>query len=87
MRGDIAGGLQCAGFEVCSEITARLRRGGHQIWEIPIDYSPRSVADGKKIRAIDGLRAIWTLARLWARLPATRAADAQVHVSPRLPHA
>ena len=89
MRGDIARGfaLQCAGFEVCSEITARLRRGGHQIWEIPIDYRPRSVADGKKVRAIDGLRAIWTLARLWARLPAAPASDAQVHIAPRLPHA
>ena len=72
IRGDIARALdlQSAGFEVCSEITARLRRGGHRIWEIPIDYRPRSVAEGKKIRAIDGLRAIWTLARLWVRLPA-----------------
>lgn len=76
IRGDIARalGLRCAGFEVCSEITARLRRGGHRIWEIPIDYSPRSVADGKKIRAVDGVRAIWTLARLWVQLPARRAA-------------
>lgn len=76
MRGDIARelGLQCAGFEVCSEITARLRRGGHRIWEIPIDYTPRSVADGKKIRAADAIRAIWTLARLWVQLPARRAA-------------
>ena len=89
IRGDIARGLalECAGFEVCSEITARLRRGGHHIWEIPIDYRPRSVADGKKIRAIDGLRAIWTLARLWARLPAARAVDAKVHAPARLPHA
>jgi glycosyltransferase involved in cell wall biosynthesis len=76
IRGDIARalGLQCPGFEVCSEITARLRRGGHRIWEVPIDYRPRSVADGKKIRAIDGVRAIWTLARLWAQLRARGAA-------------
>jgi dolichol-phosphate mannosyltransferase len=85
IRGDIARGLglQCAGFEVCSEITARLRRGGHRIWEIPIDYRPRSVAEGKKIRAIDGLRAIWTLARLWVRLPAARSVDPAVEPSAR----
>jgi dolichol-phosphate mannosyltransferase len=83
IRGDIARGmdLRSAGFEVCSEITARLRRGGHRIWEIPIDYSPRSVADGKKIRAIDGLRAIWTLARLWAQLPVARSVEPAVESS------
>jgi len=84
MRGDIARelGLQCAGFEVCSEITARLRRGGHRIWEIPIDYRPRSVAEGKKIRAADAVRAIWTFARLWAQLPARRAALTAERASP-----
>jgi glycosyltransferase involved in cell wall biosynthesis len=43
---------------------ARLtRKAGHVIREVPIAYSPRSVAEGKKIRAIDGVRALVTLLR------------------------
>jgi dolichol-phosphate mannosyltransferase len=88
MRGDVARALPlaCPGFEVCSEITARLSRGGHRIWELPIDYEPRAVAQGKKIRTIDGWRALWTLVRLRATLPARRAEDAALNAPVRLPH-
>lgn len=53
--------LRCERFEFCPEVTARLRQHGHRIWEVPIYYYPRSIAQGKKIGAMDGLEAIWTL--------------------------
>ncbi len=56
--------LACDGFEFCEEITARLLRRGVKIHEVPVSYRPRSRADGKKIRARDGLIALWTLVRL-----------------------
>jgi dolichol-phosphate mannosyltransferase len=55
--------LECRRFEFCPEVTARLRRQGHRIYEVPISYHARGIADGKKIRARDGLSALWTLIR------------------------
>lgn len=55
--------LRCERFEFCPEVTARVRQLGYRIWEVPIYYYPRSVAAGKKIRARDGLEAVWTLLR------------------------
>lgn len=51
------------GFETDHELTARLIRLGYAIVEVPIHYEPRSRAEGKKIRARDGLIALWTLLR------------------------
>lgn len=48
-------------FEIDPEITAQICLLGYKIIEIPISYNPRTVLEGKKIRAKDGLRAIWTL--------------------------
>jgi dolichol-phosphate mannosyltransferase len=56
--------LKCKRFEFCPEITAKLRKRGHVIHEVPIDYSSRNIAEGKKIKAKDGLMAISTLIRL-----------------------
>ena len=56
--------LRCKGFEFCPEITAKVRKRGEKIHEVPISYDPRSIAEGKKIRARDGWIAIWTLLRL-----------------------
>ncbi len=55
--------LECRRFEFCPEVTAKLRRLGYQIREVPISYNARGVADGKKIRARDGFEALWTLLR------------------------
>jgi glycosyltransferase involved in cell wall biosynthesis len=55
--------LRCDGFEFCPEVTVGVRKQGHKIWEVPIYYYPRSVAEGKKIRAKDGLALLWTLVR------------------------
>ena len=48
-------------FGFCAEATALVRRLGHRILEVPIAYKPRSMEEGKKIRWIDGLRALWVL--------------------------
>jgi dolichol-phosphate mannosyltransferase len=55
--------LRCEGFEFCPEVTAKVARLGHRIVEVPIRYRPRTLSEGKKIRARDGLIAIWTLVR------------------------
>ena len=52
------------GFEFCPEITGKLIRAGYTIAEVPIHYYPRSFEEGKKIRARDGIIAIWTLFRV-----------------------
>ncbi len=55
--------LRAMRFEFCPEVTAKVRRLGHTIHEVPISYSPRGILDGKKIRARDGYEALWTLIR------------------------
>jgi glycosyltransferase involved in cell wall biosynthesis len=55
--------LRCRRFEFCPEVTAKLSRIGEKIWEVPISYNPRTAKEGKKIRWIDGLMAVWTLFR------------------------
>jgi glycosyltransferase involved in cell wall biosynthesis len=49
------------GIEV--ELTARLAKSGARIWEIPISYSGRTYAEGKKIDWRDGLAAFWHVIR------------------------
>jgi glycosyltransferase involved in cell wall biosynthesis len=53
--------LDCQRFEFCPEVTAKLRRLGYRIHEVPISYNARGIAEGKKIRAADGFLALWTL--------------------------
>jgi glycosyltransferase involved in cell wall biosynthesis len=55
--------LQCERFEFCPEVTAKTLRRGYRLVEVPITYRARTVEKGKKIRARDGLEAIWTLLR------------------------
>ena len=56
--------LRCKRFEFCPEVTAQLRKRGYVIHEVPIRYTPRCIAEGKKIRVKDGWIALWTLLRL-----------------------
>jgi glycosyltransferase involved in cell wall biosynthesis len=49
------------GFE--PELTARLAHAGARIWEVPISYSGRTYAEGKKITWRDGAAAIWHIVR------------------------
>ncbi|MFW6125413.1 MAG: hypothetical protein ACOC46_04625, partial [Pirellulales bacterium] len=53
--------LRARRFEFCPELTGKLLRAGYRIVEVPIRYEPRSFRQGKKIRATDGLLALWTL--------------------------
>lgn len=55
--------IKTHGFETDHEITAKLIRSGIPIVEVPISYNPRSVEEGKKIKAKDGFIAVWTLLR------------------------
>jgi dolichol-phosphate mannosyltransferase len=63
VRGDVLKQITLVsnGFEFCPELTAKLARRDVTIVEVPIHYNPRSTIEGKKIRAKDGLIAIWTL--------------------------
>ena len=51
------------GFETDHEITAKLICNGIQILEVPINYHPRTLKEGKKIRMRDGFIALWTFLR------------------------
>jgi len=53
--------LECVRFEFCPEVTAKSCRLGERILEIPIRYTPRTKAAGKKIRWTDAPDAFWTL--------------------------
>ena len=53
--------LRCVGFDFEPEITAKMLRAGRRILEVPIGYQPRRRDEGKKIRWIDGVDAIYTL--------------------------
>lgn len=53
--------LNCTRFEFCPEVTAKLRKRGITIYEVPITYVGRSTAEGKKIRWTDAFSAMWTL--------------------------
>jgi len=53
--------LTCRGFEFCAEVTAKVRRLGYKIHEVPVTYNARGIAEGKKIRARHGFEALWTL--------------------------
>jgi glycosyltransferase involved in cell wall biosynthesis len=63
--------LRSNGFEIEPEITAKLLKRGHRVFEVPISYAARSRAEGKKLTYRDGLRAIWTLTRI-RLLPSSR---------------
>jgi len=53
--------LKCERFEFCPEVTAKVRKKGFRIKEVPISYNPRSTEEGKKIKFKDGFEAIWNL--------------------------
>lgn len=51
------------GFAIEPEITARVLRTGHRIYEVPVTYAARSREDGKKLTVADGVRVLRTLIR------------------------
>ena len=59
--------LQSDGLDLETEIVAKLSRRREYVLEIPVDYKPRARSAGKKIRASDGLRALFALLRFRMR--------------------
>ena len=53
--------LHARGFEFEPEFTAKVLKRGYRFFEVPIAFNPRTYEEGKKIRAKDGIIAIWTL--------------------------
>jgi hypothetical protein len=53
--------LRAVGFDFEPELTAKLLLAGHRIVEVPITYNPRRRDEGKKIRWVDGLDAVYML--------------------------
>ena len=53
--------LRCERFDFCPEVTAKIARRGLRIYEVPIHYQARSLAQGKKIGWRDALDAVWAL--------------------------
>lgn len=62
--------LECQGFELCPEVTAKLGLMGVCIAEVPVRYHARDVASGKKVRWRDGFVAMAVLlGQRWSRQP------------------
>jgi glycosyltransferase involved in cell wall biosynthesis len=53
--------LQENRFNFCPEITTKLSLNNYQIVEVPINYKPRTYEEGKKIKFVDGLDALYTI--------------------------
>ena len=53
--------LHSRGFEIEPELTAKIVKRGHRIFEVPITYNGRAFHEGKKISWRDGLPALRTL--------------------------
>ena len=75
--------LRSMRFEFCPEVTAKMRRAGHRIHEVPISYNPRGILEGKKIRWQDGFEALWTLVRCRFGAQETVSADELLPLSAR----
>lgn len=56
--------LKCIRFEFCPEVTAHILKSNEKIVEVPIKYNARHRHEGKKIKARDGIEAIFTLLRI-----------------------
>jgi len=55
--------LQSKRFGIEPEITARVAREKFRVFEVPVSYHGRSLAEGKKIGLRDAMEAIWCIVR------------------------
>jgi len=60
--------VESTGFEFDNELICKLMRRGIRIDEVPIQYHPRTYAQGKKITWRHGLVMLWTIVK-WRFLP------------------
>lgn len=56
--------LKTEGFEIDSELISKLGLKGYKIDEVPISYSPRKFAEGKKIGWLDLIKATYVAFRI-----------------------
>ncbi len=52
-------------FGIEPELTAKVARRKHRVYEMAISYSGRTYEQGKHIRPRDGLQALWCILRYW----------------------
>lgn len=55
--------LNSNGIDLETEIVAKLSRKREYMFEIPVEYRPRTRSAGKKITPADGIKAIFALFR------------------------
>jgi hypothetical protein len=55
--------IESDGFDFEPEITAKVLRRGHHIYEVPVSYTGRDQSEGTKFEWRDGVRAISALVR------------------------
>jgi glycosyltransferase involved in cell wall biosynthesis len=55
--------LRESGFGIEPELTIKLAGRGFHFKEVPVSYTPRTSAAGKKIKWRDGIRALWCILR------------------------
>jgi hypothetical protein len=53
--------LTTTDFNLDFELPDKILLSGHDILEIPINYNPRTYAEGKKIKTSDGIRALFIM--------------------------
>ena len=58
--------LTSSSFDVEPELAIKLAKRGGRIFEVPVSYSGRTYAEGKKISWKDGVRALWAIFRFAA---------------------
>jgi dolichol-phosphate mannosyltransferase len=66
VRSDVARSLNLdgSGFDLDFELPCKLLKRGYDIAEVPIAYHPRTVEEGKKLKAFrDGFRALWVIVK------------------------
>jgi glycosyltransferase involved in cell wall biosynthesis len=69
MRAEVVRSLKLKSndFAIEPEITAKIAKGQWRVYEVGISYAGRDYAEGKKIGAKDGFKALWAILRfrLW----------------------
>ena len=69
--------LTTTDFNLDFELPNKILLAGHEILEIPISYSPRTYAEGKKIKTADGIKALLIMLRDRLGLTAVLKKDVQ----------
>ncbi len=71
--------LECHGFEFCPEVTAKILKLGYRIHEVPVNFTARTIAEGKKIGWPDFFVAMWTLIKVRLFWSTKHAKPAVIH--------